>query len=96
MLKIIGNHEANTIAQAEKCLAMGADKFILCADGHMGYGHPIGGVHLFGGGADEAPECYKKLDEVLAFHSDSIIVETRLTPIIVCMAGSDVRDPYKD
>lgn len=54
------------------------------------------GVHLFGGGADEAPECYKKLDEVLAFHSDSIIVETRLTPIIVCMAGSDVRDPYKD
>jgi tRNA-splicing ligase RtcB len=54
------------------------------------------GVHLFGAGADEAPECYKKLDEVLAYHSDSIVVETRLTPIIVCMAGNDVRDPYKD
>lgn len=53
-------------------------------------------VHLFGGGADEAPDCYKKLDEVLGFHSDSIQVETRLTPIIVCMAGSDIRDPYKD
>jgi len=53
-------------------------------------------VHLFGGGADEAPECYKKLNEVLAFHEDSIVVETRLTPLIVCMAGNDVRDPYKD
>ncbi|NOG70480.1 RtcB family protein [Roseicella sp. DB1501] len=53
-------------------------------------------IHLFGSGADEAPGCYKKLDEVLAFHSDSIAVEHRLTPIIVCMAGSDTRDPYKD
>lgn len=54
------------------------------------------GVHLFGAGADEAPECYKKLDEVLEFHTDSIEVETRLTPIVVCMAGADVVDPYKD
>lgn len=54
------------------------------------------GVHLFGGGADEAPECYKKLDEVLQYHKNSVTVETRLTPIIVCMAGSDIRDPYKD
>jgi tRNA-splicing ligase RtcB len=54
------------------------------------------GVHLFGAGADEAPECYKKLDEVLAYHADSIEIETRLTPIIVCMAGREIRDPYKD
>lgn len=54
------------------------------------------GVFLFGGGADEAPGCYKKLDEVLGFHRDSIVVETRLTPIVVCMAGNDVRDPFKD
>jgi tRNA-splicing ligase RtcB len=54
------------------------------------------GVHLFGAGADEAPDCYKKLDQVLSFHKDSIEVETRLTPIIVCMAGADIRDPYKD
>lgn len=53
-------------------------------------------VLLFGGGADEAPACYKKLDEVLAFHSDSVEVETRLTPVIVCMAGADEFDPYKD
>jgi len=54
------------------------------------------GVHLFGAGADEAPGCYKKLDEVLEFHKDSVAVETRLTPIVVCMAGGDVVDPYKD
>lgn len=54
------------------------------------------GVHLFGAGSDEAPDCYKKLDEVLEFHSDSIAVETRLTPIIVCMAGANEHDPYKD
>jgi len=54
------------------------------------------GVYLFGGGADEAPSCYRKLDEVLAYHQDSITGETRLTPIVVCMAGNDIRDPYKD
>jgi len=53
-------------------------------------------IHLFGAGADEAPDCYKKLSEVLEYHKDSIQVETKLTPIIVCMAGADIRDPYKD
>ena len=54
------------------------------------------GVYLFGGGADESPDCYKKLDKVLEFHKDSITVETRLTPIIVCMAGANEFDSYKD
>jgi tRNA-splicing ligase RtcB len=54
------------------------------------------GIHLFGSGADEAPACYKKLDEVLSHHSDSIAIEHRLTPIIVCMARADSFDPYKD
>lgn len=54
------------------------------------------GVLLYGGGADESPDCYKKLDEVLEFHKDSVEIETRLTPIIVCMAGANEIDPYKD
>lgn len=53
-------------------------------------------IHLFGAGPDEAPECYKNLEEVLGYHSDSIAIETRLTPLIVCMAGNNIRDPYKD
>lgn len=53
-------------------------------------------ILLFGAAADEAPQCYKKLNEVLEFHKDSIEVETKLTPILVCMAPRDTLDPYKD
>ena len=54
------------------------------------------GVLLFGGGADEAPEVYRRLDDVLAYHSDSVKVLERLEPLIVCMAGANEFDPYKD
>jgi tRNA-splicing ligase RtcB (3'-phosphate/5'-hydroxy nucleic acid ligase) len=53
-------------------------------------------VELRGGGADEAPEVYKDLDQVLTHHGDTIRVLHRLTPIGVAMAGEDVYDPYKD
>jgi tRNA-splicing ligase RtcB len=53
-------------------------------------------VALRGSGPDEAPECYKKLDEVLARQGDTIEVLHTLHPIGVAMAGSDVFDPYKD
>ena len=46
-LKIIGTHEENTIAQAQNVLDKGADRVILCADGHLGYGHPLGGVAAY-------------------------------------------------
>jgi tRNA-splicing ligase RtcB len=54
------------------------------------------GIELRGGGADEAPECYKRLDEVLDYHGSTIRVLHRLRPIGVAMAGLDVHDPYKD
>jgi tRNA-splicing ligase RtcB len=54
------------------------------------------GVELRGGAADEAPAAYKRLDEVLAAHGDTIEVLHRLTPIGVAMAASDTYDPYKD
>jgi tRNA-splicing ligase RtcB len=54
------------------------------------------GIVLMGGGADEAPEVYKRLPEVLAAHGDSIRVEHRLKPLGVAMAGRDIYDPYKD
>jgi tRNA-splicing ligase RtcB len=54
------------------------------------------GIVLVGGGADEAPEVYKRLPEVLAAHGDSIQVKHRLRPLGVAMAGRDVVDPYKD
>ena len=54
------------------------------------------GIVLVGGGADEAPEVYKRLPEVLAAHGDSIRVTHTLRPVGVAMAGRDVHDPYKD
>jgi tRNA-splicing ligase RtcB (3'-phosphate/5'-hydroxy nucleic acid ligase) len=54
------------------------------------------GIVLVGGGADEAPEVYKRLPEVLAAHGDTIRVKHTLRPVGVAMAGRDVNDPYKD
>jgi tRNA-splicing ligase RtcB len=54
------------------------------------------GIVLVGGGADEAPEVYKRLPDVLAAHGDSARVKHTLRPLGVAMAGRDVHDPYKD
>jgi tRNA-splicing ligase RtcB (3'-phosphate/5'-hydroxy nucleic acid ligase) len=42
-IPVWGEHEANTLEQAKVC-ARCADYFALMADGHLGYGVPIGGV----------------------------------------------------
>jgi tRNA-splicing ligase RtcB len=54
------------------------------------------GVELRGGGADEAPGAYKRLDAVLDYHRGTIRILHRLTPMGVAMAGADTFDPYKD
>lgn len=54
------------------------------------------GVTLRGAGTDESPHCYKRLEEVLEHHNDSIRVLHKLQPIGVAMAGEDEFDPYKD
>jgi len=54
------------------------------------------GIELRGGAADEAPEVYKSLDDVLSHHSETIKILHRLRPIGVAMAGQDIIDPYKD
>src|SRR5580692_3583220 len=53
-------------------------------------------VELRGAGVDESPHCYKRLDEVLAAHRDSVRILHVLTPVGVAMAGADEFDPYKD
>jgi len=53
-------------------------------------------IALRGGGADEAPECYKKLYQVLAFHEGTIDTVHHLRPVGVAMAAPDMYDPYKD
>ena len=54
------------------------------------------GVELRGAGTDEAPQCYKRLPEVLEHHAKSVRIVHTLTPLGVAMAGADTFDPYKD
>jgi len=44
-LKIFGEHDAATIAQMRNCMAVGnVVSGVICADGHLGYAQPVGGV----------------------------------------------------
>lgn len=54
------------------------------------------GVELRGAGTDESPFVYRKLQDVLDAHQNTIEVLHVLKPIGVCMAGADEFDPYKD
>lgn len=54
------------------------------------------GIILIGGGADEAPEVYKRLPDVLKEHEGTIKILHTLEPLIVVMAGENEFDPYKD
>jgi len=53
-------------------------------------------VELRGAGTDESPFVYRKLQEVLDAHAETIEVMHVLKPIGVCMAGANEFDPYKD
>jgi tRNA-splicing ligase RtcB (3'-phosphate/5'-hydroxy nucleic acid ligase) len=44
-LKIFGQHEESTLAQMRNCMAVGnVVAGVICADGHLGYAQPVGGV----------------------------------------------------
>jgi tRNA-splicing ligase RtcB (3'-phosphate/5'-hydroxy nucleic acid ligase) len=44
-LKVFGQHDDATIAQMRNCMSVGnAVAGVICADGHLGYAQPVGGV----------------------------------------------------
>ena len=44
-IRIFGDHDDKTVAQLERCVnAVEGARGVLCADGHLGYSQPIGGV----------------------------------------------------
>lgn len=45
------------------------------------------GVKLRGGGTDESPQAYRRLDEVLAFHNETIKIKYTLKPVGVVMSN---------
>lgn len=54
------------------------------------------GIEVRGGGLDESPFAYKRIETVLEAHSATIKVLHTLTPIGVAMAPEKEYDPYKD
>ena len=44
-IKVFGQHDDATLAQMRNCMAVGnAVAGVICADGHLGYAQPVGGV----------------------------------------------------
>ena len=44
-LSVFGQHEAATVAQMKNCMGVGNTVAgVICADGHLGYAQPVGGV----------------------------------------------------
>ncbi len=44
-LKVFGQHDAATVAQMKNCMTIGnVVGGVICADGHLGYAQPVGGV----------------------------------------------------
>jgi len=44
-LKVIGDHDEATVVQMKNCMGVGnAVAGVICADGHLGYAQPVGGV----------------------------------------------------
>ncbi|WP_374058350.1 RtcB family protein [Bacillus aquiflavi] len=54
------------------------------------------GLELRGAGTDESPFVYRKLQEVIDAHKETLDVLHVLKPVGVCMAGANEFDPYKD
>jgi tRNA-splicing ligase RtcB len=53
-------------------------------------------VYLIGGDVDESPMAYRRLHNVIEEHAGTVNIKAKLKPIIVLMAGNEIRDPYKD
>ncbi len=54
------------------------------------------GVKVVGGDVDESPLAYRRLTDVLTHHEGTVKVLHTLRPVLVHMAGNEVKDPYKD
>ncbi len=85
-----GDVDVRAVDQLVRCADEGnALAAAICADGHVGYSQPIGGVVAY---RDQIRTACCGLGS----HADTIRIKSTLTPIGVAMAGADVFDPFKD
>ncbi len=54
------------------------------------------GIEVRGGGLDESPYAYKRIESVLEAHKNTIKIIHTLNPIGVAMADEREFDPWKD
>jgi tRNA-splicing ligase RtcB (3'-phosphate/5'-hydroxy nucleic acid ligase) len=95
-----GEHKP-TAGRCPRCGSRPAKRMVQLTSGEIDWQQTradldAAGVELRGGGPDEAPGVYKRLDAVLGYHADTVRVLHRLRPLGVAMAGADTFDPYKD
>ncbi len=98
-LTIFGSADDRTIQQIRNCMDVEAGaRAVLCADNHLGYSRPIGGVVAYREHIRPSGVGYDIMTkgDVLAAHDSTIRVVHRLRPIGVAMAGPDEFDPFKD
>lgn len=92
-----GRAMGRTAAKGKTCRKTGKQltEGLISKDAHQSYMHRIS-PEVRGGGIDESPLAYKRIESVLEAHSSTIKILHTLTPIGVCMADDSVIDPYKD
>lgn len=92
-----GRAMGRTAAAGKRCRKTGRQltEGLVNKDAHEQWLKRVG-VELRGGGLDESPFAYKRIESVLESHASTIKILHTLTPIGVCMAGANEHDPYKD
>jgi tRNA-splicing ligase RtcB (3'-phosphate/5'-hydroxy nucleic acid ligase) len=92
-----GRAMGRTQAKGKTCRKTGKQltSGLVQQDAHQSWLKRVG-VELRGGGLDESPYAYKRIESVLEAHNSTVKVLHTLTPIGVCMADEREFDPYKD
>jgi tRNA-splicing ligase RtcB len=97
-IRVFGDHDEKTIKQLERCVeAEEGARGVLCADGHLGYSQPIGGVvayreHVSPSGAGYDIGCIAEGTPVTGEDGWHIPIEAaRPTDRLTCWDGAGLR-----
>ncbi len=92
-----GRAMGRTQAAGKRCRKTGKQltEGLIKKEGHDSYMLKLS-PEVRGGGIDESPLAYKRIEEVFRAHEGTVRILRTLTPIGVCMASEKEYDPYKD
>ncbi len=92
-----GRAMGRTAAKGKTCRKTGKQltEGLVKKESHEAYMHATS-PEVRGGGLEESPLAYKRIEAVLEAHKDTINILHTLNPIGVCMADERDFDPFKD